>query len=102
MDKLSFKPYTIGELVVITHAVPPSSYVDFSGCVPAWPEADLCVRDFDVTELTFYKGLVFIIPHVTILVFKLVPLSVDKRGFVVKLRISLIQATISCHSLAYE
>ncbi len=88
--------------MVIAHAVPPSSYVDLRGSIPAWSEADLLVCDLDVTKLTLDKWFIFIIPHVTILVLELVPLSVDERGLVIPLRISLIQAAVSCHSLAYE
>ena len=84
------------------HAIPLRYNPDFCGCIAFGPEANLCVRDCQMTKLTMYKGFIFHVPQPTKLVLKLVPLSVDERGLVVVLRVCLAHATVSCHSLAYE
>ena len=84
------------------HAIPLRYNPDLCGCIPFGLEADLCVRDLEVTELTMHQGFVFHVPQPTKLGFELVPLAVDERGFVVVLRFCLVHATVSCHSLAYE
>jgi len=79
------KPRTIGELSFCTHAVPSGSYVDLSGCIPFGSECDLCVRDLEIAKLTFDERLVFILPHVTVLVLELLTLTINERGFGFKL-----------------
>ncbi len=77
-------------LVFSGHAIPLGYNPDFCGCITFGLEADLCVRDLEVTKLTLDKSFVLHVPQPAVLVLELVTLTVDERGLVIKLRVSLI------------
>ena len=72
-------------LVFSGHAIPLGYNPDFCGCIAFGLEADLCVRDLEVTKLTLDKGFIFHVPQPTKLVLELVALTIDECGLVIPL-----------------